>query len=100
MLIQRWQAATLPTLEQLKLILQAEGIEFKEEKIEPSFKIQEHRHPFGEVRIVVDGELVFNVGGTQLMLRAGDRIDIAANTKHSHFTQSIGALTLYGSKPF
>lgn len=100
MLIQRWQASTIPSIEQLKVILQNEGLEYEEENLEPGTKFQEHRHPFNEIRVVVSGELLFNVGGTQLILRAGDRIEIAANTKHFHLTQKESCMTLFGKRPF
>lgn len=100
MLIQRWQASLVPTKEQIKLMFQNEGLEIIEEDIAPDTKFQEHRHPFSEVRIIVEGELLFNVGGTQLLLRAGDRIEIPANTKHYHMTQQQSALTYFSSKVF
>lgn len=100
MLIQRWQAALVPTPEQLKLIFHNEGLEINEENLAPNTKFQEHRHPYTEVRVVVEGELLFNVGGTQLLLRAGDRIEVPANTKHFHLTQQKGAQTLFSRKLF
>ncbi len=100
MLIKRWQASVVPNQEQIKLMFFNEGLEIVEEKIEPETKFQEHRHPFCEVRVIIEGELLFNVGGTQLLLRAGDRIEIPANTKHWHMTQQQGALTFFSRKIF
>lgn len=100
MLISRWQATTSPHLEQLKLILKAEGLDPKVETFVKNQKIVEKRHPFSEVRYVVEGELFLNVAGTQLLLRAGDRIDIPSHTKHSYSTQNDIALTLYSLQPF
>jgi quercetin dioxygenase-like cupin family protein len=34
--------------------------------------------------MVVEGELLVNVSGNQLLLRAGDRIEIPSNTKHHY----------------
>lgn len=84
MLIQRWQAALLPKKEQFKLLMTQEGLDQFEEVFPPTFKVSEHRHPYTEIRIVVTGELLFNVAGNQVLLRAGDRIEVPANTKHSH----------------
>jgi quercetin dioxygenase-like cupin family protein len=100
MLIQRWQASVVPTKEQIKLMFHNEGLEIVEENIDPNTKFQEHRHPFSEVRVIVEGELIFNVGGTQLLLRAGDRIEIPSNTKHWHMTQQQSALTYFSRKVF
>lgn len=100
MLIRRWQASVVPTKEQIKLMFHNEGLDFIEENIDPNTKFQEHRHPFSEVRVIVAGELLFNVGGTQLLLRAGDRIEIPANTKHWHSTQTVGAQTYCSQKVF
>jgi mannose-6-phosphate isomerase-like protein (cupin superfamily) len=84
MIVSRWQAALLPTKEQVKMIFFAEGLEFKEEILPMKAAIKEHRHPFDEVRMVVEGELLVNVSGNQLLLRSGDRIEIPSNTKHHY----------------
>lgn len=87
MIITRWQAPIIPTKEQAQLILESEGLEAFLEAYEPQQKIQDHRHPFAEVRIIVSGELIFNISGNQFILRPGDRLEIPANTKHSHTAQ-------------
>lgn len=86
-IITKWQAPIVPTKEQIKLILESEGLEPYEESFEPQLKVKEHRHPFCEVRVIVAGELLFSVSGNQFLLRAGDKIEIPANTKHSHSNQ-------------
>ena len=87
MLITRWQAPLTPNRSQAHMILESEGLEPYEEIYEPQIKIQEHRHPFCEVRLIVEGELLFNISGNQFLLRPGDRVEIPANTKHSHMAQ-------------
>lgn len=87
MIITRWQAPLTPTRNQLFSILEKEGLEPFEENYAPQEKVHEHRHPFAEIRYIVSGELIFNISGNQFVLRAGDRIEIPANTKHSHFAQ-------------
>lgn len=84
MLVRRWQAPKLPTKEQIKFILEAEGLEPYEQVYDPTFKTKEHRSPFEEIRFLASGELLFNVAGNQLLLRPGDRIEIPSNTKRSH----------------
>jgi quercetin dioxygenase-like cupin family protein len=84
MIVTRWQAPIIPTIEQIKMILLNEGLEPSDEVLPKNGKIKEHRHPFDEIRMVVDGELLVNVSGNQLLLRAGDRIEIPSNTKHQY----------------
>lgn len=100
MLINRWQAPIQPNKSQLKLILENEGLEPIEENYPPNTKIPEHRHPFDEVRFVAEGEILFSVAGTQLLLRSGDRIEIPANTKHWQETQSQNCVTIYAQRGF
>jgi mannose-6-phosphate isomerase-like protein (cupin superfamily) len=84
MLIIRWQAPITPSKEQLKMMMESEGLEPFEEEFASQVKITEHRHPFGEVRTVAEGELLFNIAGNQFLLREGDRVEIPSNTKHWH----------------
>lgn len=83
MLISRWQAHVLPTREQVRTIFLAEELKPFEEEYEPGDEVGDHRHPFDEIRMVVSGELIMNIAGNTLLLRAGDRITIPSNTKHS-----------------
>lgn len=99
MLISRWQAPVKPSRQHALMILEAEGLEAFEENLEPQAKVGEHRHPFAEVRIVLSGELLFNVAGNQVLVREGDRIEIPANTRHSHSCQgSIPCLSVFAQK--
>lgn len=87
MIITRWQAPITPNKNQIQMILESEGLEPYEESYEPQLKVPEHRHPFCEVRVIVAGEMLFNISGNQFLLRPGDRVEIPANTKHSHTSQ-------------
>jgi quercetin dioxygenase-like cupin family protein len=84
MIITRWQAPLVPSKQQVHMILEQEGLEPFDEVYQPQTKIPDHRHPFAEVRVVVAGEMHFNISGNQFVLRPGDRVEIPANTKHSH----------------
>jgi quercetin dioxygenase-like cupin family protein len=88
MLVTRWQAPVVPSLEQVRMIFEAEGLDAHEEIFTPKTLIPDHRHPFDEVLMVVRGEMFLNVSGNQLLLRAGDRIRIPSNTKHSYETDA------------
>lgn len=83
MVITRWQAPQVPSLEQMKMMFTVEGHDFNLETYPIGSEIKDHRHPFDEIRMVASGTLLVNVSGTQLLLRAGDRIEIPSNTKHS-----------------
>ena len=87
MLVTRWQAAVLPSIEQLTLMFENEGLLCHKEVVEQNTEIKDHRHPFDEIRVVVAGSLFFNIAGNQLLLRPGDRIEIPANTRHSKSNQ-------------
>ena len=83
MIVTRWQAPVVPDESQARYLFEGEGLTPKPEVLEAGTEIPDHRHPFDEIRMVVSGELMLNVAGTKLLLRAGDRIMIPANTKHS-----------------
>jgi mannose-6-phosphate isomerase-like protein (cupin superfamily) len=101
MIVTRWQAPNLPTIEQAKLIFSAEGLSPSEENLPPQTNIPDHRHPFDEVRMVVEGRLILNISGNQILLRPGDRINIPANTRHSKSTQKDeGCLCVIASRTY
>ena len=101
MVVTRWQAPVLPTPEQIKMIFQAEGLNPNEETMAPKAMIPDHRHPFDEVRVVMSGALFMNISGNQILLRAGDRIDIPANTRHSKSTEGDHAcVCIVANRPF
>lgn len=83
MLITRWQAPQLPSIEQIKIIFRAEDLEARQEEYAPGEEVSDHRHKFDEVRMVVSGSLGINVAGNQLVLHPGDKIEIPSNTRHS-----------------
>ena len=83
MIVIRWQAPLKPTKEQALMIFRAEDLQPSEEILTKEKIYPEHRHPFDEVRMVLDGELLLNISGNQLLLRSGDKIMIPSNTKHS-----------------
>lgn len=83
MIVHRWQAPVLPTQEQIYQIFEREGLRPFEEVYAAGEKIDFHRHPFDEVRMLVQGALLLDIAGNRLLLRAGDKIIIPSNTKHS-----------------
>ncbi len=83
MLVHRWQAAVLPSKSQIRSLYELEGLDPKEESLPQGKSIENHYHAFDEVRTIIEGELMFNIAGNQLLLRSGDKIVIPANTRHS-----------------
>lgn len=101
MLVTRWQASIMPSPEQVKMILLAEGLHPQEEIYEPKSEIKNHRHQFDEVRIIVSGELFTNISGNKLILRPGDRIEIPSNTRHSTWVeQDTACVTVWAKRTF
>lgn len=87
MIVQRWEAPVTPNKMQVERFYASEGLEVFEEIYQPQQAVIEHRHPFCEVRTLLQGELHFNIAGNRFVLRAGDRVEIPANTRHQHVAQ-------------
>ncbi len=101
MIVIRWQAPLKPTPEQALMIFRAEDLQPHEEILTQQEVYPEHRHPFDEVRMILTGELAFNVNGNQLLLRAGDKIVVPSNTKHFQKVLSTEpCVCIVANKPF
>jgi len=87
LIITRWLAPLSPNQENAQKLLKSEGLDPFIENYTPQQKVAEHKHPFCEVRMVIEGELLFNVSGNQFLLRSGDKVEIPANTRHAHIAQ-------------
>lgn len=98
MLIRRWQAPVVPNELQMAKMFEMEGLEPFTEVLHPESEIKDHRHPFDEIRMVAKGELLMNIAGNQLLLRAGDRITIPSNTRHSKRVQGENPCTCVCAK--
>lgn len=83
MLVSRWQAPLVPEKRQIYIMFEAEGLEAFEEVFHPQKGAAENRHPFDEVIMVAEGQLLLDIAGNRLLLRPGDKIVIPANTRHS-----------------
>lgn len=101
MLVNRWQAPIVPTKQQMYSMFESEGLDAQEEILKSGLHVQDLRHPFDEVRMVVEGQLFLDIAGNKMLLRAGDRIVIPANTRHSKQVDSQESCTcLYAMKAF
>ena len=80
--ITRWSGEHAPLQSNLVDALKAEGLVAYVEDSEPSCRFEAHQHPNDEVLVVVSGELTFGVGDKEWVLKAGDRLDLPAETPH------------------
>lgn len=84
MKINRWTAEMNPNFKIIENLFSSEGLDYKSIKVQSGAKIVNQRSPMTEVIQVIDGELIFNLSGNQFSLRAGDRLEMAANTMYSY----------------
>ena len=87
MIVRRWLAPLTPSKEQIIALFEKDGLEYFEENFESGISIQEHRHPFDEVRMIIKGRILYNVSGNKVLLRPGDKIIVPSNTLHSKTVQ-------------
>ena len=83
MIVRRWLAPNIPNKEQIKVLFEQDDLEYFEENFAPGAKVHKHRHPFDEIRMIVKGELLYNISGNKVLLRPGDKIIVPSNTLHS-----------------
>ncbi len=84
MKINRWTAEVTPTIAIIHNIYKTEGLESNEVDVISGAKLTRLRTSMTEIIQIVQGELIFNLSGNQFALRAGDRIEIPANTVYSY----------------
>ena len=83
------------------MIFLADDLNPHEEVLTNKEVYPEHRHPFDEIRMILEGELAMTISGNQLLLRTGDRIMIPSNTKHSQKVLGDGTcLCLVANRAF
>jgi quercetin dioxygenase-like cupin family protein len=97
MKIIRWRADRRPTQAELEMLYKAEGLEeFMIEEIEPGTEHKEHKHPFDEVRMIIQGVMRYNVAGNEFILREGDRLELPSNTRHwTRVEKDMPCLSIY-----
>lgn len=101
MIVSRWQGADITLETYAKTYFETEGLRPTEEVLHSNEEIPDHRHPLDEIRIVMKGAMIMNIAGTQLLLRAGDRIEVPAHTRHSKKNQeNEDCICWVAQKPF
>lgn len=84
MKIDRWTAEMSPNRKIIHTLFDSENLEPREIIVPSGAKLANQRTHMTEVIQVLEGELIFNLSGTQFALRAGDRLEMAANTLYSY----------------
>jgi quercetin dioxygenase-like cupin family protein len=77
--------------------LQADGLHVTEWTDPAGVSYAEHTHVHREARVVLAGEMTFVVGTREVVLREGDRIDLAAGEPHAARVGPAGATYLAGT---
>jgi quercetin dioxygenase-like cupin family protein len=93
-----WKGDGTPSEAVLQRQLEDEGFDVFRWRDEVGADYQPHSHDHDESIWVVEGEMVFNVAGSALRLRVGDRLMLPKGTVHSAHPGSSGATYLIGEK--
>lgn len=83
MKITRWTAEIPANKDIIVKLFDKEGLESKPFHIKSGAKLTNQRTHLNEIIQIVQGELIFNLSGTQFVLRQGDKLEIPANTSYS-----------------
>ncbi len=84
MKITRWTAQIGPKKEVILQLIQAEGLDYTEVEVLSGSKLSNLRTNMKEIIQLIQGELIFNLSGTQFILRTGDKLEIPSNTVYSY----------------
>ncbi len=84
MKITRWTAQIGPKKEVILQLIQAEGLDYTEVEVGSGSKMSNLRTNMKETIQLMEGELIFNLSGTQFVLRAGDKLEMPSNTLYSY----------------
>jgi quercetin dioxygenase-like cupin family protein len=89
----------VPDVDRIALIaaLEDEGLLVTEWTDDAGASYEPHTHEQLEVRVVIEGSMTIVAGGRELVLRPGDRIDIAPRQPHAAHVGPEGVRYLAGS---
>ena len=77
-----WKKPKKPTLDELKKMLEREGLAYELLAEEPGVKFGRHKHDFDDFVIIVTGKMKIGIEGHEWIMKPGDRLDLPANTPH------------------
>lgn len=83
MKITRWNAEITANEDIILKLFELEGLEPKLSQVKSGSKLTNQKTYMTEIIQVINGELIFNLSGTQFVLRSGDKLEIPANTNYS-----------------
>ena len=85
----------------LKKQLEQEGLAPDRWSNEPGAVYPVHDHPYGKVLVVVTGAITFTLTDAQreVRLEAGDRLELAPNTRHGAVVGEHGVVCLEAHRP-
>jgi quercetin dioxygenase-like cupin family protein len=79
----RWNKPKKPTLDELQMMLTAEGLEHEMYSDSPGTKYGRHKHSFDDFIVIVAGKMRIATDTQDWLMKPGDRLDLPANTAHS-----------------
>jgi quercetin dioxygenase-like cupin family protein len=93
-----WTGAEAPTEDALRHRLEEEGFDAFLWHDGPQADYTPHSHDHDESLWVIDGEIVFGVGGKEYHLGPGDRLMLPEGTVHTARSGAQGATYLIGER--
>jgi uncharacterized protein YjlB len=95
-----WAGSTAPTESALRQLCADEGLQPYPWSNGPRDTYAAHSHSYDKVIYVVRGSITFGLPalGQQLMLKAGDRLDLPAGTVHNAVVGAQGVACLEAHK--
>ncbi len=96
MRLTRWNQTVPPAAPVLRRALQTEGLSVLEWTDSPGTVYAVHAHPFGQVRVILSGQLRIGLPETaeEIVLTPGDRLDLDADVPHWEDVDGNGATYL------
>lgn len=94
--IKKWSHDHTPTEEELRQLIEAEGLQPYRWSNGPGDVYSAHEHSYHKVIYVVRGSITFGfpIDGDPTMLHAGDRLDLPPHIQHNAVVGSEGVVCL------
>ncbi len=91
-----WSEPQPPTLDAIRLILKAEGLQPYRWSNPPGDVYVAHSHPYYKVVYCVEGSITFGLpeSGEKILLRAGDRMELPPSVRHDAVVGPQGVVCL------
>lgn len=98
--VTRWTGSKHPTLSTITRMMNEQGLRPYRWDTNPNQRLAVRTHGFDKVLYVIEGTMEISLpdSNQRVRLRAGDRIDIPAKTRHASLTGESGATCLEAAK--